>query len=262
MIRIKTMSIKISASRMLDYIVPRRDHGVMINVIQGIVIGILLTALSYGVGLGFGWITTLNWLEVFAVFTSYGSTFLCVVERRFNYVFGAISTAAYCVLFYQFGLFASMAINGFLAVYLLYGWFRWRSDENTRPITNMNGLQWIIYVLVAAVGYVIVVALATLAGGSLAWTDSVILAGTVLAQFMLDNKKIENWMIWAVVNVFAIYTYFTAGLALAGFQYIFFLANTVYGYITWRNARNVPGPNVVVDRTGYAFELPEELVTR
>ena len=71
----------------------------------------------------------------------------------------------------------------------------------------------------------------------MAWTDAMILAGTILAQFLLDNKKLENWAVWAVVNVFAIYTYATAGLALAAFQYVFFLANTVYGYIIWRRSK-------------------------
>jgi nicotinamide mononucleotide transporter len=56
---------------------------------------------------------------------------------------------------------------------------------------------------------------------------------------MLDNKKLENWHVWALVNIFAIYTYFSAGLALAGFQYIFFLANTVYGYYAWKRGMQV-----------------------
>src|SRR5690242_645929 len=92
-------------------IVPRREQGALANVLQGVVLGIILTALSYGVGLGAGWIASLSWLEVFAVFTSYVCTYLCVMERRINYPIGAISTAAYMVLFYQFGLVASMAIN-------------------------------------------------------------------------------------------------------------------------------------------------------
>lgn len=217
-------------------IIPTREQGLMTNIAQGVALGFLLTALSYAVGLGLGWIPSLDMLEVFAVFTSYVSTFLCVVQRRFNYVFGAISTAAYCYLFYRFQLFASMAINGFLAVYLLYGWFRWKSDADTRPVTKMSLGSWAVSILVAGTGYLVVVLLATLAGGTLAWTDSMILAGTILAQFMLDNKKLETWVIWAIVNVFAIYTYFHAGLALAGFQYIFFLANTVYGYVMWKRS--------------------------
>jgi nicotinamide mononucleotide transporter len=64
----------------------------------------------------------------------------------------------------------------------------------------------------------------------------VILPATVLAQFMLDNKKLENWLVWAAMNCFAIYTYFDAGLALVGFQYIFFLANAFYAFTVWLKA--------------------------
>lgn len=232
------MSISdISMKPTLRDLIPRRDNGVKANIVQAIVIGLVLTALSYGVGLGLGWIDALSWLEIFAVFTSYAATFLCVVERRANYPFGAISTAAYCLLFWQIGLLASMAINGFLAVYLVYGWFRWRSDVDTRPVTRMTLPQWAIYILVAAAGYGVVVFLASQFGGVLAWTDSFILAGTILAQFMLDNKKLENWAVWALVNVFAIYTYGTAGLALVAFQYVFFLLNTGYGFAMWKRAQ-------------------------
>jgi nicotinamide mononucleotide transporter len=130
-----------------------------------------------------------------------------------------------------------MAINAFLSVYLVYGWFRWRSDADTRRVTKMSTPSWIVTLIVAGTGYLAVVFLATWLGGTLAWTDSLILVGTIMAQFMMDNKKIENWAVWALVNVFAIYTYFHAGLALAGFQYIFFLANTAYGYVMWRKSR-------------------------
>lgn len=217
-------------------LIPTREQGQMTNIAQGVALGFLLTALSYAVGLHAGWITSLSWLEVFAVFTSYVCTFLCVVERRINYPIGAVSTAAYCVLFYQYGLLASTAINGFLAVYLVYGWFRWRSDTVTRSVSKMTLGSWAIAIAVAATGYLCVALLASVLGGQLAWTDSFILAGTILAQWLLDNKRLANWAVWALVNVFAIYTYFHAGFALAGFQYIFFLANTVYGYALWHRS--------------------------
>ena len=213
---------------------PRREQGAIANVVQSIIIGLALTVLSYGLGIALGWITTVSMLEAFAVLTSYSCTFLCVMERRINYPIGAISTVAYCILFLQFHLLASMAINAFLSVYLVYGWFRWRSDADTRPVHRTTAASWALHISVAALGYLCIVGISTALGGHLAWTDSVIFAGTVLAQFMMDNKKLENWGIWALVNVFAIYTYFTAGLMLVGFQYIFFLANTAYGYYTWR----------------------------
>lgn len=213
--------------------IPKREQGFTVNLIQGLFIGWILTSLSYIVGLGMDWIESLDTLEAFAVFTSYVSTFLFVVERRMCYVWGAISTVAYCVLFYRFDLNASMAINAFLSVYLIYGFIRWRRDDNTLPITRMCAWDWFIYTGVAAAGYLVAVRLSEAFDGAMVWTDSVILVGTIFAQFALDNKKLENWLVWAAVNVFAIYTYFNTGLALVGFQYIFFLLNAFWAFSVW-----------------------------
>ncbi len=64
-----------------------------------------------------------------------------------------------------------------------------------------------------------------------------VMAGSILAQFLLDNKKMETWLIWTIVNVFAIYTYVNAGLSLVAFQYVFFLLNAFYGLWVWNNSR-------------------------
>lgn len=203
---------------------------------DAIAIAFTLTGVSYVVGALFGWIDGLNWLEVFAVWTSYASTYLCVKQRRFNYVFGAISTAAYSILFFQQGLVASMLLNLYLTPALVYGWIRWKSDTETRPVGHLQW-RWVpVYAVATGLAYFGAVALSTAFGGAFAPLDSVILIGSMLAQFLLDNKKIETWIVWAIVNVAAIYLYFTSGLALAGFQYIFFLANTVYGWYSWKRS--------------------------
>jgi nicotinamide mononucleotide transporter len=208
------------------------------NILEGIVIGIVFTALSYGIGVAFGWIDSVNWLEAFAVFTSYVCTWLCVRERRWNYPIGAVSTAAYAVVFWQMELYASAALNAYLVPTLVYGWFRWRQDDNTRPISRVEP-KWIpVYLAVTGLTYGAVLLIVGAFDAKLAVTDSVILVGSILAQFLLDNKKIETWFIWAIVNVLAIYTYFNADLFLAGFQYITFLANTVVGYVVWSSSKN------------------------
>ena len=210
------------------------------DILESIGIGIFLTILSYVVGAFAGWVSlaTLNWLEVFAVFTSYSCTYLCVKERRINYPIGAVSSAAYAVLFLQSGLFASAILNAYLVPTLIYGWIRWRQDSNTRPVTHVTLKMLPVYLLIALVAYAGAALISQSLGGAMAWTDSLILTGTILAQFLLDNKKLENWIVWALVNVFAIYTYATSGLPLVAFQYVFFLANTVYGYIIWKGSLN------------------------
>jgi nicotinamide mononucleotide transporter len=238
-------------------IMPNKAQDLKVHLIQGVVLGVFLTGLSYIVGLQAGWLVAVNWLEVFAVFTSYVCTFLCVVERRANYPIGAISNAAYCLLFFQFGLYASAATTGYLTFALAYGWFRWRSDSEAIPVRHLE-LKWVpAYVLATAAFYGLALLLVTAIGGTLALTDTVILIGTMLAQFLLDNKRIETWAVWVIVNIFAIYTYSQAGLAIAAFQYVFFLANAFYGWYMWNKSKAVatqPATGLVVkDKTGKEF---------
>jgi nicotinamide mononucleotide transporter len=175
---------------------------------------------------------------VFAVFTSYSCTYLCVKERRINYPIGAVSSAAYAWLFLRSGLLASAVLNAYLVPTLVYGWLRWRADTHTRPVTRVDP-RWIpAYLGVSGLGYLGASLLSGQLGGAMAWTDSVILAGTILAQFLLDNKKLENWVAWGAVNIFAIYTYATTGLPLVALQYVFFLGNTVYGHLSWNRSRH------------------------
>lgn len=208
------------------------------HVLEGTLIGVVLTVLSYFVGTQAGWIDSVNLLEAFAVFTSYVCTWLCVRERRINYPIGATSTAAYVVLFFQSGLVASALVNLYLTPLLVYGWFRWNKDSNARPVTHVSKKMVPVYLLFAGAMVAGALGLTVAVGGSIILTDSAILFGTVLAQSLMDNKKVENWPVWLVVNLFAIYTYAKAGLALVAFQYVFFFINTFIGYFVWNRSKD------------------------
>ena len=207
-------------------------------IIESIVLAVLLTALSYGVGLAFGWIVTLNWLEVFAVFTSYSCTWLCTRQSRWNYPVGVVTTAAYSLLFYQWGLLALAIFNLYLVFSLIYGWFRWGPDGKTKPVSTIP-IKW--YAGYGAIGLVIL-GLFLLANilfnpaglVGLNPIDVGLAVASGVAQLMLDNKKLETWSVWAAVDIVSIPFFIYSGLTLVAFQYVFFLANTVIGHVQWR----------------------------
>lgn len=196
-------------------------------------LGLALTAISYITGLQLGWIDSVNWLEAFAVFTSFACTYLCVMQSRTNYIWAVISVAAYSLLFWQSGLYASMVLNVYLIPTVIWGWYRWKPDTDTRPVRFVELRWWPVYLGLAAWVWYAMTQLSTYFGGSLAATDSFILAASILAQFLLDQKKVENWAVWGIVNVVAIKVYLDAGLTIVAFQYMFFLANTLWGTWAW-----------------------------
>lgn len=208
------------------------------DLVVAIVAAVLLTSASYGIGLLAGWTEGVDWLEALAVATSYGSTILCILQRRANYVLGAMSTTAYAVLFLQHELLASALLNLYLTPQLAYGWVRWRRDAQTRPVTWLvRQWRWIpAYLGVTVAAYLGATWLVDALGGRLAWADAAILACSLLAQFLLDNKRIETWFVWIAVNLLAIWTYASAGLVVAGLQYVVFLLTAVLGFRAWRRS--------------------------
>ena len=208
----------------------------MKHFLYSLVLAVVLTGVSYLVAFYAGWgLSNDLALEVFAVFTSYSCTYLCVKQSRWNYPIGMITTAAYAYLFYLNGLYSSAVLNAYLVPYLIYGWYRWGPDEDTRPVTHLAVDWWLpVYFGVTVGTYYILSSIASYMGASLAGWDAVILTGSILAQFMLDNKKLENWYVWAIVDIIAIYVYMDSGLYLVALQYVFFLGNTAWGYYDWR----------------------------
>lgn len=179
-------------------------------------------------------------VETAAVYLSFACTWLCTRQVRFNYVLAVASTSLLAVTFFEAGLYASMLLNIYLIPTVIYGWFVWGKDTSPRPVEHVRPRNLLIYVAVTAAVWVGAVVVVAAAGGVMAPLDSWLLVGTVLAQFLMDRKKLENWVVWTAVNVVSIYVYFTAGLYLLAGQFVLFLANSIFAWFAWRKTMQVP----------------------
>lgn len=175
-----------------------------------------------------------NWFETAAVFFSFGSTWLCTRQVRFNYVFGVVSTILLSYVFFTSNLLGSMALNLYLIPTVIIGWFMWGKDTKTRPVMHVTAKASLLYAGFTAITWAGAFWTIRALGGSMGALDGWLLVGSILAQYLLDRKKIETWMIWVAVNVVSIYVYFTSGLFLLAAQFAFFLANAIYAYFQWR----------------------------
>ena len=178
--------------------------------------------------------TPINWIETASVYFSFACTWLCTRQVRFNYILAVISTSLLVITFWQANLLGSMVLNLYLIPTVIYGWFIWRKDSDPKPVEHVKPKNLILYVFFTAVTWAGANAIIAYMGGKMAVLDGWLLVGSVLAQFLLDRKKIETWVVWALVNVVSLYVYFNAGLYLVTAQFAFFLANSVYAWFKWR----------------------------
>lgn len=178
--------------------------------------------------------TPVNWWETAAVFFSFGSTWLCTRQSRSNYVFGVVATILLSYVFWQSDLLGSMALNLYLIPTVIYGWFIWGKDTNTRPVQHVKPKAIVLYVLFTAITWAGAYFTIKQLGGAMGALDGWLLVGSIMAQYLLDRKKIETWLVWMAVNVVSIYVYFNSGLYLLAAQFLFFLLNAIYAFFQWR----------------------------
>jgi len=66
------------------------------------------------------------------------------------------------------------------------------------------------------------------------WWDAFPTAVSLVAQFLLGRKYLENWLLWMVVDVVSVALYVHKGLWLTAVLYASFFALSVAGLRTWQ----------------------------
>ncbi len=214
-----------------------KTNDVFENLANSMVIGSFITAITYYIVYFFGYLdlSAVTLLEVAAVVTMYASVFLYVIQARINYIVGIINTILYCWLFYTWELYAVAAFNFYLVFSLIYGWYRWGPDGNPRKVSLVQfNTPWFLgYVAFGGFIYVLLTQVNTYFNYDMSTAEIAIAVFSGVAQLLLDNKKLETWFVWFIVNVFSIYVFFSAGLVGVAVQYVFLLINTMLGFYAW-----------------------------
>ena len=174
-----------------------------------------------------------NWFETASVFFSFACTWLTTRQIRFSYVLAVISTTLLAITFFQAGLFGSMVLNIYLIPTVIYGWFIWGKDTNPKPVQHVALKNIALYAIFTGITWYGAYRIITGFDGEMVALDGWLLVGSVLAQFLLDRKKIETWIVWILVNVVSVYVYWEAGLYLLAAQFALFLINAIFAYTRW-----------------------------
>lgn len=179
----------------------------------------------------------MNPVEIAATVATVVSVLLTVRRSLWQYPVGIVATTLFFVVFWQARLYASAVLQIVFLAVQVYGWWFWlRGDNGGRPAIRSWPAARIAAVCVAATvgGALAALGLGLLTDARLPLPDSMILGLSLGAQFLLDRKVLEHWLVWAAVNATSIFVYASQGLTLTALLYVALLLNVAWGWTAWR----------------------------
>jgi nicotinamide mononucleotide transporter len=120
-----------------------------------------------------------------------------------------------------------------------YGWYMWLFGGEARTqeyVSRTPWLQWFaLCAACAAATWGGSVYLATVKDAA-PFLDALITSMSLVAQYMLTRKYLENWFVWIAVDVISIGLYAFKHLELTAVLYAIYLAMCVAGALQWRRS--------------------------
>ncbi|MBP7894303.1 MAG: nicotinamide mononucleotide transporter [Candidatus Planktophila sp.] len=180
------------------------------------------------------WGYELSYLELIAVMASFIGVALGITGKRITWPWWALSSVLYGILFFQWELYASAALQIVFIIAAIAGWFGWE-PSGAKPGRLKNSHR--AYVLVAII-------LATLAlapllkywGAASTYADAILFFGSLSAQILMVYQKFETWIIWLIVDAGYVALYASQDLPFTTALYVTFTILAAMGWGKWYGA--------------------------
>ncbi|MGZ3757406.1 MAG: nicotinamide riboside transporter PnuC [Mucilaginibacter sp.] len=178
-----------------------------------------------------------SWLEVIGVVTGLLCVYLAAKNIIWNWPFAIISVTIYIFIFYSSHLYADMGLQFYFLATNVYGWYFWSqkpATDNKTPVVLIKKREAIVSLITIIIFTVFLGSVLKYTTASYPYIDSFCTAVSLVAQFFLARKVLENWLLWIFVDVIYVGVYIFKGLHLTALMYAIYVAIALIGYIDWK----------------------------
>jgi len=178
-------------------------------------------------------------LELLAAVATLANVYLAARQNIWTWPLGVVAVSLYLYIFAEAKLYSDSGLQVFFLAMQFYGWYHWARGgvEHSRSlaaVTRLSSRGWILTIAgvvawTAAVGTL----LHRHTDAAAPYPDSFTTILSVIAQFQMTRKILENWMLWIVVDIVSIGVYSYKALYWTAALYVILLAFCVQGYRDW-----------------------------
>ena len=184
------------------------------------------------------WGSPVTWLEILGFVLAIGTVVMNIRVNPLGWPLAILSSLLYFGVFWKSRLYGDAGLQIFFAVVALWGWWEWlrgTTADGTRLEVRALGRRgrWIALLALAVAWPATGLFLRTYTDTDVPWWDAFPTAASVLGQWLLGRKYIENWPTWLVVNIVSVALFAYKGLWLTVILYTLFIAMSIIGWRAW-----------------------------
>lgn len=184
------------------------------------------------------WLKSQSVLEVFGVISGILCVYLAAKNKIWSWPLAIISVLIYAFIFFDEKLYADAGLQIYFLITNIYGWYFWTrksSTETKTPITFASKkLILFSFLSVFIFSFLLGTFLYKSTDASFPYIDSFCTACSLVAQFFLARKIIENWLIWIFVDIIYVGVYIFKDLHLTAGMYALYIIIAAMGYLKWK----------------------------
>ena len=150
---------------------------------------------------------------------------------------GIVGCAVFALVFIDARLYGDAVLQAFFIVASAVGWWHWLHGDRGHELPVRWTPPRILGACVAAGAAFAAVwayGLATFTDAAAPVPDSIVLAFSVVAQLLMMGRRVENWIVWILVNSIAVPLFWSRGLQLTAALYAFYWCNAWWALAKWR----------------------------
>lgn len=178
----------------------------------------------------------MNHLELAATVMGVVSVVLTIRQNIWCWPTGLVMVTLYIFIFKDAKLYSDMGLHVVYIFMQLYGWYFWLKGKDQQPadikvLTPQGRMAWAAASAVGIVG--LGYGMGHFTDAALPYWDAATTVLSLVAQWLLGRKILDNWAIWIVVDVMAVGVYINRDLHLTAGLYGVFLLLAASGLWTW-----------------------------
>lgn len=151
---------------------------------------------------------------------------------------GLVSVGLYTYIFWHAQLFGEFALHIVFFVLSVYGWWHWYfggGKADSLPVTHTGRREHTFLLLASGAGSLLAGwFLRQHMGSELAYLDAAVLCFSLGAQWLLAQKRVENWLWWLAIDTLCVGIYYYKGLYITMVLYLLYLGLATMGYLSWK----------------------------